>query len=220
MDAHDWLGVIGALIVSVGAIYYLYDIVWGQTRPHRVTWAVWTCIGVLGFGVTDSAGAGPGAYVAGVYTVAYIVTFLLSMTRKYGKPGVRPSDIALGVVALAGVGLWRFGGLGDTPAAALAIVCDAAAVWPTLREAWLQPHSESLPTWSADVVGSALGVAAVTNASFAANAYPAYLLVANALVLAALLGGRSRIKAARRRVVESAPLTVPPGSGRLEVTGE
>ena len=220
MNVQDWLGVIGALIVSVGAIYYLYDIVWGQTRPHRVTWAVWTCIGILGFGVTDSAGAGPGAYVAGVYTVAYVITFGLSLTKKYGKPGVRASDIVLCVVALAGVALWRFGGLGDTPAGALAIACDAAAVWPTLREAWLQPHSESLPTWSADVVGSALGVIAVTGASFAANAYPAYLLVANALVLAALLGGRSRIRAARREATVVAPLTVPPLSGSLDITGE
>jgi hypothetical protein len=193
MSLHDWLGISGALIVSIGAIYYLYDIVWGETRPHRVTWAVWTCIGVLGFGVTDSAGAGPGAYVAGVYTIAYVATFLLSLTRKYGKSGVRRTDIALGLVALAGVCLWRFAGLGDTPAAVLAVACDAAAVWPTLREAWLQPGTESVPTWSADVVGSALGLAAVTSVSFAANAYPSYLLIANALVLAVLLAGRTRV---------------------------
>jgi hypothetical protein len=30
MNVHDWLGVLGALIVSVGAIYYLYDIIWGK----------------------------------------------------------------------------------------------------------------------------------------------------------------------------------------------
>jgi hypothetical protein len=202
MNVHDWLGVAGALIVSVGAIYYLYDIIWGETRPHRVTWAVWTCIGLLGFGVTDEAGAGPGAYVAGVYTVAYVVTFLLSLTRKYGKSGVRASDLALCVVALAGVGLWRFGGLNDAAAAALAIGCDMAAVWPTLRESWLQPGTESVPTWTADVVGTALGLAAVNGASFAANAYPTYLLVANALVLATLLAGRAHVRAGRREAAE------------------
>lgn len=194
MTIFDWLGISGALIVSIGALYYLYDIVWGETRPHRVTWAVWTCIGVLGFGVTDSAGAGPGAYVAGVYTIAYVVTFLLSLTRRYGKSGVRRTDIALCIAALAGVLLWRFGGMGDGPAAVLAVICDAAAVWPTVRETWLQPNTESVPTWSADVVGSALGLAAVTSFSFAANAYPTYLLVANALVLAVLLAGRARLK--------------------------
>jgi hypothetical protein len=194
MTIFDWLGISGALIVSIGALYYLYDIVWGETRPHRVTWAVWTCIGVLGFGVTDSAGAGPGAYVAGVYTIAYVVTFLLSLTRKYGKSGVRRTDIALCIAALVGVLLWRFGGMGDGPAAVLAVICDAAAVWPTVRETWLQPNTESVPTWSADVVGSALGLAAVTSFSFAANAYPTYLLIANALVLAVLLAGRARLK--------------------------
>jgi len=202
MSLHDWLGVAGALVVSVGAIYYLYDIVWGQTRPHRVTWAVWTCIGVLGFGVTDSAGAGPGAYVAGVYTVAYVVTFLLSLTRKYGKSGVRRSDVLLGVVALAGVCLWRFGGLSDPGAAVLAIGCDMAAVWPTLRESWFQPSTESVPTWTADVVGTALGLTAVNGASFAANAYPAYLLVANALVLVTLVAGRVHARTARGAGVE------------------
>jgi hypothetical protein len=203
MDVHDWLGMLGALIVSFGAIYYLYDIVWGQTRPHRVTWAVWTCIGVLGFGVTDSAGAGPGAYVAGVYTVAYVVTFLLSSTRKYGKPGVRPSDLALGVVALAGACLWRFGGLSDPVAAVVAIGCDVAAVWPTLRESWLQPATESVPTWTADVVGTAMGLMAVTSGAFAANAYPAYLLAANTVVLATLLAGRIHVRNGRRALLES-----------------
>lgn len=198
MNGHDWLGIFGAAIVSIGAVYYLYDIIWGQTRPHRVTWAVWTCIGLLGFGVTDSAGAGPGAYVAGVYTVAYVVTFLLSLTRKYGKSGVRASDILLGVVALAGVGLWRFGGLTDPAAAVLAIGCDMAAVWPTLRESWLQPDTESVPTWTADVVGTALGLAAVTSGAFAANAYPAYLLAANTLVLGTLLAAKVHVRTGRR----------------------
>jgi hypothetical protein len=189
---NEFLGTLGAVIAGIAALYYIYDIIWGETRPHRVTWAVWMVIGILGFSVTDAAGAGPGAYVAAVYVGAYVITFLLSLTPKYGKSGVRAMDIVLGVIAIAGVFLWRFGGMSDLWAAGLTLVCDAIALWPTLREAWLQPEHESLPAWSADVVGAALALSAVSTAAVAGNAYPVYLLAANTAIVAVLLSARYR----------------------------
>ena len=198
MNARELFGVAGAVIVACSALYYVYDIVHGSTRPHRVSWAVWTCVGLLGFGAAGDAGAGAGAYVAGVYAATYVVTFTVSLMPRFGKAGVRSFDVILGVAALAGLMLWRFGELAPSAAAVVAIACDAAALWPTLREAWLQPESESLAAWTADVVGNALALFAVATASFAATAYPAYLLIGNVLVTCALATGRTHARAARR----------------------
>jgi hypothetical protein len=48
------------------------------------------------------------------------------------------------------------------------------------------------------VVGTASGLAAVTSGAFAANAYPAYLLAANTLVLGTLLPAKVHVRTGRR----------------------
>jgi hypothetical protein len=187
--------VAGAVIAAGAAVYYLRDIIARNSKPHRVTWAVWTCIGVLGFGTAHSAGAGPGAYVAAVYVVGAAVTFLLSLSERYGKAGVSRRDEVLGVLAVGGIVMWRFGGLGNSAAAAVAVLCDAAALWPTVREAWRQPFTEALPAWVADAVAACCGVIALERYTLAAVAYPVYLFIGTGVVVAVLGISRRRSQA-------------------------
>jgi hypothetical protein len=175
-------GLCGGIIVAIASAAYIVDVLRGGSRPQRVSWAVWSVIGVLGLGASTSGGAGAAAYPAAVYAVAYVVTFLLSLSPRYAKPGGERYDIPLLVLALVGVLLWRFGPLTDGPAVALAIVCDGAALWPTLRGAWHDPSTESRSVWTFESLGNALALAALTHASFAAVAYPVYLLAATASV--------------------------------------
>ena len=195
------LGLIGAGIITLSACYYVLDILRGETRPQRTSWGVWALVGVLGFGTSESGGAGPGAWSAGVDGVASVLTFALSLHPRYGKPGGRRIDPLLGAVAVAGVVLWRWGPLDVTAAAASAVGCDIVALWPTLREGWQQPRTESLPSWSADMVGHLVCVAAVSNLSFAALAFPAYMVLATAAMTVVLV--------VRRRVGSGQPETAP-----------
>lgn len=176
------LGVGGAIVVAAAAIFYLVDIFRGQTRPQRVSWAVWAVIGVLGYGTAAAGGAGAGAYAAGVYMVACLATFAVSLHPRYGKPGGARYDWPLGAIAICGLVWWRFGALPDGAGAALAVGCDAIALWPTMRGAIQAPRSESRAAWTADVAGNALAVAALDSHAFAGSAYPVYQLVATAAI--------------------------------------
>jgi hypothetical protein len=153
---------------------------------------VWALVGVLGFGSADAGGAGPGAYAAGVDAMACIVTFLLSLHPRLGKPGGRRMDLLLGVAAVAGVLLWRWGPLGNSGAALLAVSCETIALWPTLREGWRQPGFESLASWATDVLGNGLCVVAVATVSIASLAYPLFVLGA-AVAMTVVLGVRRTI---------------------------
>jgi hypothetical protein len=186
------LGFIGALIIAISALYYFVDILRGRTRPQRTSWAVWATVGVLGFGVTDEGGAGPGAWAAGVDAVACAVTFMLSLHPRYGKSGGRRIDPLLAVIGLLGVALWRWGPLSMNGAALCAVGCEIPALWPTLREAWRRPEQESLLSWSVDVFGHALALTAVAKVSLAALAYPVYAVSATLAVSAVLSLGRLR----------------------------
>jgi hypothetical protein len=189
----DALGVGGAIVVAGAAIFYLVEIFRGETRPQRVSWAVWAVIGVLGYGTASAGGAGAGAYVAGVYMVACIATFAVSLAPRYGKPGGARYDWPLGAIAIAGLVLWRSGALPDDAGAALAVGCDGIALWPTMRGALQAPRSESRGAWTADVVGNTMAVGALNSHAFASAAYPVYLLVATA-VIAGILWARQTPK--------------------------
>ena len=186
-----WLGALGACIVAAAGVYYVWDIIHGTTRPHRVSWGVWALVGILGFASARDGGAGPGAYVAGVFVLATVVTFALSLVPRYGKPGHRRTDVVLGAVALAGIALWQAGVLPTGVAALVAVACDAVALWPTLRSTYHAPRTESLAAWSANAAGCTIGLAALEGLSLASAAYPVYLAVATG-VTAALIVVRRR----------------------------
>lgn len=198
------LGVVGALVVAGAAIYYILDIHWGETRPHRVSWAVWTVVAILGYGSAGDAGAGAGADAAGVYVVACAVTLAISLRPGRGKSGGCWYDWPLGAIAIAGAVLWRCGPLSNAAAAGLAVGCDTVAVWPTLRAVWRDPSSESRGAWSADVLGNGLALGAVDHYGFASTAYPAYLVINTGLVSAILW--------LRRPAAASAALSGPTSS--------
>jgi hypothetical protein len=189
------LGLLGALVASAGSLFYLYAIVFGQTRPHRISWGVWTLIGVLGVGSAQAGGAGAGAYAAGVYLVCQALVFALSLGR-FGKPGGERYEYLLGAVAVAAIVVWRVGHLSPGAAATTAVAADGVALWFTLRGAYREPRGESLLGWALDVPAAALGVAAIAHYTYAATLYPAYLVVASSLVLAVLaVGGAQRREA-------------------------
>lgn len=188
----ETIGVIGAAIVAVSALYYAVDVVRGTTRPQRTSWAVWALVGLLGFASADAGGAGPGAYAAGVDAIACAATFLLSVHPRFGKSGGRRLDIVLGGIAIAGVVLWRVGPLGATGAALLAVGCELVALWPTLRESWRQPGTESLLSWSADIAGNGLCIAAMSTLSVASLAFPLYVLGAAVTMTVLLVVRRAR----------------------------
>lgn len=187
------VGVCGAIVVAASAVYYLADVLQARTRPHLASWAVWAIIGVLGFGTANVGGAGPGAYAAAVDAVACLITFAISLLPRFGKPGLRRTDVILAVVAVVGVMVWRWGPLPTSAATLLAVGCALVALWPTLRETRHRPHLECRLSWAADVLGNAMCVAATATASVAALAYPVYLLLACVAMTVVLAMPRPRI---------------------------
>jgi hypothetical protein len=180
------LGIIGAIVAILGGAYYVYTIVRGNTRPQRISWGVWSLIGILGAGSAVQGGAGPGAYVALVYVAIEITVFLLSLSNKYGKKGGEWYDYPVGIVAIITIVIWQLADLPAGFAATIAILADVLVNWLTLRDAWLQPKTESLAAWASSIVDISLAIAASAKFSYAAIAYPVYLLIGNSAITGAL----------------------------------
>ena len=41
--------ILGALIASLGGIYYLYETITGKSQPNRVTWILWAIFPMITF---------------------------------------------------------------------------------------------------------------------------------------------------------------------------
>lgn len=181
------LSILGS-IIAVGAYFsYIWSIVRGQTRPHRVTWGVWAIAGILGLWASLDGGAGIGLLVTTTLVAFIAVIFLLSLVPKYGKPGGEPSDKWVGLAAIVAIIVWRIVHFSPSIAATIAIVADASVLWLTMREAWRQPETEALWPWVAGAVAEALGVLTLGHYNYAAAAYTVYILIGNLLIIDILL---------------------------------
>jgi len=182
-----FLSVLGSIIAFFAASSYLRSIIKGETRPHRITWGGWTLVGVLGLWASYDGGAKIGLLVAAVFAVLVAITFAFSLLPKYGKPGGERTDYFVGALAAAGIVAWRVIHFSPAIAATIAVFADAVFLWFTLRETWRQPETEALRPWVLGSVAEALGLIALGNYSYAAAAYPVYILIGNIAVVAVLL---------------------------------
>lgn len=182
-----WFALAGTAVAAVATVGYLRDILFGKTRPHRISWGLWCLIGILGFSAADAGGAGPAKLVIGFLLVTQIGVFLLSLSRRFGKPGGQRYDPLLGIAVITTLVVWKTLSLATWFAALVAVAADAVAAWPTLREAWRQPETEATWPWAAGTISMYLGVAAVRHRSFSALAYPVYLALANTTIVGALM---------------------------------
>jgi hypothetical protein len=189
---------LGALIATRAGIAYIRSIIWGPTRPLRVTWGGWSLVGILGIISSLEGGAGIGLVATLPFVLLVIITFILSLNPKYGKPGGSKLDYVVG--AIAGVVLLTQLIIQYSPVigATVAVVADLVFLWPTLREAWRQPELEALRPWVIGAVAETLGIIALANFSYAAAAYPVYVLLGNLAVITALLLRRPKHRAKRR----------------------
>lgn len=179
------------ILTIAGHVDYVRSILQGKTRPSRVTWWIWTAVGLLiCLTYYDLGGrAALGMAIGGV--VGQILVAVLSV--KYGRGGMTGLDWFSIAGATGALLLWAF----FPPALPhmLLLVIDFFGWIPTFRKALLHPVSETASAWSLWSLAAAISLLLATEGNFWDIPYPLYLLVSNvAIVLVVLWGkaGRSR----------------------------
>ena len=159
----------------------------GQTRPNRATWWIWTTAGLVLAASYYFSGAETTIWVPVSYIVGPLVTALLSI--RYGEGGSTRLD--RGCFAGAGAGLlfwWWF----NSPVVALVMTLgvDFAGAVPTIKKAYLAPHTEDRLAWALFIAGNAFNLLAVDRWEFAIAIYPVYMFLASGSIAALVLRPR------------------------------
>lgn len=191
------IGEFSMFLGMVGALPYIAQIIWGNVRPERATWFVWSVILMLAVWSYRSSGAGDSVWFLAGDLVVTVVIFGLSLWR--GRGGwTRPDLICIGMAGVSLV-LWVFSGI---PLFALwgVLIADIIALLPTLIQSLNAPTSESATTYAFSSMAALCGFIAVGEWNFSLLFYPAYLFLANLVVALVVTVGKyqvSRMQAAQ-----------------------
>jgi hypothetical protein len=181
--------VISAILILIAAPPYIIDTVKGRTKPERVTWFIFSVLGLIAFISQLSLGASWSLLFSGLDTAASILVFALSL--KYGVGGHTRLDIAALIVAAIGVVIAI---AAKQPIISLlgVILADFSGVVLTIKKTYENPDSETAITWLLVGTASLFGVLAVGRPTFSLLLYPFYLMVVNyAIPVTQLIGRRA-----------------------------
>lgn len=175
----EFFGYTGGILMMLSVLPYAKSILKGETKPHRITWFIWTVLILIAFFSQLAKGASWSLLLTAGDAIAIIITFALSV--KFGVGGFRKMDILS--LAGAGVGLllWY---LTNEPAFALflIILIDIIGLNLTVTKTWKNPETENWVAWAVCGVGGFFGILAVGSFNFILLSYPLYICIANSFV--------------------------------------
>ena len=183
VDDPEYFAVVGAIIGSIGGLYYLYDTVIGRAQPNRVTWFLWGLFPMIIFVAQRAQGVEGlswASFAAGFMPFLILLASFLN-EKAYWK--TEPKDYALMAAAVLAFVLWA---LTDNPNLAIlfALVADFLAGLPTLLKAYRYPGTESWVAYAISTVGFGVAILAIPSFTFENYAFITYLFLLN-LFLAA-----------------------------------
>jgi hypothetical protein len=187
LPAH--FAIVGALIGSLGGLYYLYETIAGKAQPNRITWLLWGVFPMVIF-VAQRAQGVEGiswtSFVAG-FTPLLIVAGSFLNRKAYWKS--EPRDYGLMAAAIVGIILWA---ITDNPVLAIlfSLLADLLAGIPTLIKSYRHPRSESWIAYAISAFGFGISLLSVQIFDLENTAFVAYVFAFNGAC--AVLASRGR----------------------------
>ena len=188
---HAAFAILGSIVNFVACLGYVRAILRREATPNRVTWFLWAFVPLIGGLAQWQSGVGISTLVVLSVGAGPACVVLASLIAGTGSWQLGPFDYACGACSLAALALWALTG-DPVTAIVLSILGDATAALPTLRKAWLAPATEARSTYLISFVGMVLGIFSVQEATFAAYAFNAYLVVASSTLVLILYWPRKR----------------------------
>ncbi|OGC56832.1 hypothetical protein A3H26_01185 [candidate division WWE3 bacterium RIFCSPLOWO2_12_FULL_36_10] len=185
-------GYISALLSIICILPYIRDVFRLKTKPERGSWFIWTMLGFIAFFSQLAKGATNSLWLTVGQTTSVLIIFLLSL--KYGYGGLGKRDLRALIGAGIGLVLWYL-----TREASFAlifvIIVDSIGTLLTLLKAYKDPESETLSTWIISGTSGIFGMLAVGSLNLILLAYPFYIVLANYVIVGAILLGKGGQKA-------------------------
>lgn len=180
----ETLGFVTIILSIIGHTPYIIDTIRGKTKPHIFTWIIWSIITLLAFFGQWAKGGGAGSWGTGITWVMAILITLFAI--KKGVRDITLSDKVFFIGALLAIIPWYLT-KDPTISVIIAATIDFSAFVPTIRKTIKNPKSETLATYSINIVRHILSFIALENYNLVTLLYPAYLLSMNLVMTTIIL---------------------------------
>jgi hypothetical protein len=183
-----------AAVALTFALFYPYvrSIVRGETKPHVLSWVIWSIGTFTVFFAQVADGAGIGAWAIGLSALITSYVALLSWVRR-SDLSITPLDWGCLVAALLALPIWI---ITSSPLWAILTLTavDLVGFGPTVRKAYTKPYEERIWFFLLGALRNAFVIAALERYSSTTVVFPAAIGVA-CLALAPFIAIRRQILA-------------------------
>lgn len=176
--------VVGAAVQLLGVLSYMKETLHGNTKPNRVTWLMWSIAPLIATFAALADGVTWAVLPVFMAGFAPLLVFISSFVNPHAYWKLERFDYLCGLFSILALVLWV---ITREPAVAIgfAIASDAFAAAPTLVKSWKYPETETVDAYTTGVFNALTSFAAIKTWTFAAFAFPVYLVLVNsALILA------------------------------------
>ena len=186
----DYFAIVGAVVASLGGLYYLYETILGKSQPNRITWLLWGIFPMITFIAQRAQGVEGLSWVTFASGFTPLLVFGASFINKKAYWKSRPFDYYLMLAACVGIVLWALTDNANI-AIAFALLADFLAAVPTIIKCYRHPQTESWVAYALSTFGFLLGMLAIKEFDFQNVAFVTYLFLVNGLMAA--LSARKRV---------------------------
>lgn len=180
-----FISILAGAISGFAFLPYILSILRHETKPHLVTWWIWTFLGAALAASYYSSGA---PLYAMIVPVVYVFgpLFVALLGFKHGEYGFNAFDLSCFAGGIGGILMWFLTG-NPLVALYLNLFVDFCGALPTIRKVALNPRSENLTAWLLFLAGNALNLISIPLDSFAVISYPLYMTLVTVIINSLML---------------------------------
>lgn len=177
----EYFAVVGAIIASLGGIYYLYETILSRTKPNRITWLLWGVFPMITFTAQRVQGVQSLSWATFAAGLPPLLVFAASLSNKKAYWHTKPVDYLCLALGIIGILLWA---ITNDPNLAImfSILADLAAGTPTIIKSWTHPETESWKAYAISTVGFVIAIISIHRWIFQNYAFLLYLLIVNGII--------------------------------------
>lgn len=182
MQYKELLSAAAIALTLIAFFPYIRSILKDEIKPHVFSWIIWGTTTFVVFLAQLDGNAGVGAWPIGVSGSITIFIALLAYLKR-ADITITKTDWLFLVSALSSLPLWYFT---SDPLWAVVILTtvDVLGFGPTVRKAYISPHSESLLFFALFTARNLIVVSALENYSITTVLFPAVIATACLLLMA------------------------------------
>ena len=179
---------IAVVLTFIAFVPYIVSIVRNTIKPHVFSWVIWGSTTFVIFLAQLKGGGGVGAWPIGISGIVTILIALLAYLKR-GDITITRTDWLFFVLAMSSLPVWYFT---SDPLWAVIILTavDVLGFGPTVRKAYIHPHSESLVFFLLFIVRNLIVIAALETYSVTTVLFPAVIAAACMLLVVMVLHRR------------------------------